>query len=221
MNAQRWFTLWALVVGLPVVGFAVGSLSGVLELRLAGGAAFVLGAGLLLSIVLAATYPARNRAALAALFGPGVKITLLVLFALVLLDAVILVYSVFLIEAALIGRVHIVFLAFVGIGALAGAVAMAKAGLSISKHLSTSVIGRVVGDGDQPELMRFVQAVADRLRTTRPKNIVLGLDPTFYATSAEVRVYPEGKAFQGADALPVHSPHADLEQVRTCRGHRT
>jgi Zn-dependent protease with chaperone function len=198
MTTQRWLILWALVAGLPLVGFAVGTLGGgVPELRSASVAAFVLGAGLLLSIVLSAMYAARNRAALAALFAPGVKITLLVLFALILLDAAILVYSVFLLEAALIGRVHVVFLGFVAIGALAGAIAMVKAGLSVSRRVSMAVVGHVVTAEESGLLTRFVHRLAERMGARKPDSIVLGLEPTFYATSADVTAYPAGRTAKG------------------------
>jgi Zn-dependent protease with chaperone function len=198
MTSQRWLTLWTLVVGIPGFGLAMGALGGAVpELRWASIAAFILGAGLLAAIAAAATYAARNRAALAAIFAPGVKLTLGALFALILLDAAIIVYGVFVLEASLIGRVHIFLLGFIAIGALAGAIAMVKAGLSVSRRVTMAVVGHVVTQDESPLLARFVHRLADRMGARKPDSIVLGLEPKFYATSADVTAYPGGRTVKG------------------------
>jgi Zn-dependent protease with chaperone function len=43
----------------------------------------------------------------------------------------------------------------------------------------------------QPQLWSFVREIASHLGATPPSNIVIGLAPNFYVTSADVTVYPE------------------------------
>jgi Zn-dependent protease with chaperone function len=76
------------------------------------------------------------------------------------------------------------------LGALVGAFSMLEAGLSISRRISQSVLGQAVTRDEEPELWGLVESVAQRLGSLQPKNIVIGLEPNFYATSADVVVRP-------------------------------
>jgi Zn-dependent protease with chaperone function len=67
---------------------------------------------------------------------------------------------------------------------------MLEAGLSISKNLSTSILGKSVSRDQQPTLWNHVEEIARKLGATPPNNIVLGLEPNFYVTASEVKTYP-------------------------------
>ena len=162
----------------------------VLLLQNASVVALLTGLALLLTIFLAARLAASSRVLLVNVFSPGIKVVLLVLFALILVQGAIATYGAYLFESTAIHRVHFVIIGGIGVGALVGAFAMIKAGLAISKRATTHVIGKTVTAEDEPQLWSFVTDAAKRLGATPPKNIVLGLEPNFYVTSAEVIVYP-------------------------------
>lgn len=152
--------------------------------------AIVAGLALLLTIFLGARLASLNRSLLLAVFSPGIKAVLFALFGLILVQGGIATYSAYIVESTAIDRVHFVLIGGIGLGAFVGAVAMLNAGLSISTHTSTSVLGKSVSEEAEPELWKHVNETAARLHATPPKNIVIGLAPNFYVTSADVVVHP-------------------------------
>lgn len=144
------------------------------------------GVALLLFFKLAAFVLGAHRMALAAFFPSvafwGVIATALIVFSQVSLLAATLYFlarGAFPEQAVIIG------------GALAlGAVGL---GLSVAGNLSAffkkgeaSVIGVRVDEGAHPRLALLIREVAKEIKAKPPKNVVLGLDPTFFATSARV-----------------------------------
>lgn len=152
----------------------------------------IVGLTLLLLIYIAARLASSNRTLLLHLFSPGINAVLFTLFGLIIVQGAIATYGAYIFEVTATHRVHYFLIGGIGIGALLGAFAMINAGLSISQRVSISVIGKAVTVEEQPHLWEFVKAIAGKLNASVPKNIVLGLEPNFYATSAEVTVYPEG-----------------------------
>jgi len=159
-------------------------------LQVASVLAIAAGLALLLLIFFGARVASANRTLLASVFGPGVKLVLLALFVLILVQGAIATYGTYVFEATAVQRVHYFIIGAIGIGALIGAFTMLKAGFAISKRASTAVVGKVVTAETEPKLWQFVQALATKLGARPPRNIVLGFDPTFYVTSADVVVYP-------------------------------
>ena len=96
----------------------------------------------------------------------------------------------------------------IGLGALLGAFTMIKAGFSVSRRASTSVLGKVISEEAAPELWKFVKEIAARLGATPPNNIIIGLEPNFYVTSADVVVYP------GANKQPNETLYLSLPLMR-------
>lgn len=162
----------------------------VLLLQYASVGAFIVGFGLLAAIYAAARVAASNRNLLVSLFAPGIKIILLVLFVLIIVQGAIATYGVFIFEVMVVHRIHIFLVGGIGIGALIGSFAMIQAGLSISRRAKSTVIGKVLSREEQPELWEFVADIAGRLGATIPKHIIIGLDPNFYVTSADITVIP-------------------------------
>ena len=154
--------------------------------------ALLMGLGLVAGIAAAARAAANDRDKLLTLFRPGIKIVLYTLFALILAQGFIASYGLMVFEGAFLGRVHITAVALVALGAVVGAFAMLRAGNSISRRASSTVLGEAIFRKDQPLLWKFVDRLAERLGAQPPKNIVVGLEPTFYVTSADVIVKPKG-----------------------------
>jgi Zn-dependent protease with chaperone function len=170
--------------------------------------ALVAGLGLLLAIFLGARIASSNRSLLLTVFSPGIKAVLLALFGLILVQGAIATYGAYIFESTAIHRVHFVLIGGIGLGAFLGAIAMMKAGFSISRRASTSVLGKSVSEEDEPQLWKLVKETAARLGATPPKNIVIGLEPNFYVTSADVVVYP------GASKQPNETLYLSLPLMR-------
>ena len=153
--------------------------------------ALVAGFALLIVIYAAARLASTNRNLLVALFSPGIKLVLLVLFVLIIVQGAIATYGVYIFEATIFRRVHFFVVGAIGLGAVVGAFAMIRAGLSISRRASSLVIGKSLPREEQPKLWEFVTDLAKKLGAQPPRHVVIGLDPNFYVTSADVKVVPE------------------------------
>ena len=160
-------------------------------------AALLTGLALLLIIFLAARICAFSRVLLVNIFSSGIKVVLLTLFFIILLQGAIATYSAYLLESVAIHSVHFILIGGIGLGALAGSFAMISAGLSISKRATTHVIGKTATTEEEPKLWGLINNLAAQLGATPPQNIVLGLEPNFYVTSADVIVYPATKKLPG------------------------
>ncbi|MBI3371463.1 MAG: M48 family metalloprotease [Betaproteobacteria bacterium] len=112
------------------------------------------------------------------------------LFAQIIVQGAISVYSLYILEATTTKSVHIIHIGLLGLVFAAGAFKMISAGLSIPHRAGTRVIGRLMSREEQPRLWEFVTGLAQRLGAQAPWQVVIGLAPNFYVTSADVTVVP-------------------------------
>jgi len=145
-------------------------------------------AGLILLglIMLAGRLARDNRSLLLAFFKPGLYVTTVVLTALILVHAAIAMAAIYYGEAALIRRVHVGIVGTIALGALAGVVAMAQNTFTLVRKARTFVVGSSLTREQAPLLWNEVDATARRLGALQPQNVVVGLDPNFFVTEAEV-----------------------------------
>jgi Zn-dependent protease with chaperone function len=167
-------------------------------------------AGLLLvaTIYFGARYAAVSRERLLRVFSPGIKAVLGVLFLIVLAQGAIATYGAYILETTLIHRVHFVVIGGIGVGAIFGAFSMMKAGLAFSRRALTNVLGQAITQEYEPRLWALVNQTAATLGATPPNTIVMGLEPNFYVTSADVVVYP------GAIKQPNETMYLSLPLMR-------
>ncbi len=104
------------------------------DTRLAAGITAALGAGLILLIFIGKHVAGNDRSRLSRIFGPLVRIVMLVLAVSVIAQAGLLVYSIYTLEAAAIQRVHGGLLAAIGLGALYGSFLLLKNGLGLLRE---------------------------------------------------------------------------------------
>lgn len=182
------------IVGwLVAAGLAIGDEATTIN-QLAIGAIAV--GGIALSVlVLSPRIAGRNRARVVATFGPGIRIVLICLAVSVVLQAILFVYSLFILEASLIGRVHGGLMLVIGIGALLASLSLIGSSLTILKVPPLVVRGEVLPR--ESSFHAHVSRIADSLLARAPDNIVVGLDPTFYVTAAPVRVVGSDADLQG------------------------
>ncbi len=143
--------------------------------------------GLILIVVikLAGLFARTNRRILLLVFKPGLYLTALVLVILVIVHAVIAIGSLWYL-GSWIGRLPIGFMAVIGLGGFVGVFILASNMMRIVKKAQTSVIGLPLDRGQSPQLYNKIENIAHRLGALSPHNIVVGLDPNFFVTEADV-----------------------------------
>ncbi len=155
-------------------------------MRQAALAAGLVGLFLLLVIRLAGALACRSRILLVAFFKPGLYLTAIVLIMLIVVHAAIAMAAIYYGESALIGRIHVGIIATIGLGALLGVVAMGRSTFSLVRKAQTVVIGKPLSRQQAPELWRQIDEAAQQLGSLRPEHLVVGLDPNFFVTEADV-----------------------------------
>ena len=126
-----------------------------------------------------------SRRVLLVVFKPGLYFTAIFLAGLVVIHALIVIGSLWYLST-LAGRIPIGFIVLIGIGALVGVLVLLNSLAHFVKKAQTSVIGLPLIPSRAPELYRNVEAIAKKLGTSAPQNIVVGLDPNFFVTEADV-----------------------------------
>jgi Zn-dependent protease with chaperone function/uncharacterized tellurite resistance protein B-like protein len=105
----------------------------------------------------------------------------------VAVQGAIVTYGAYILEVWLIERVHYFLIGGIGLGAVVATFAVFSAVFKMYKKASHFQIGKVVGEQDDPALWAFVRSIADEIKAVSPDNIIVGIEPTFYVTAAEVR----------------------------------
>jgi Zn-dependent protease with chaperone function len=145
----------------------------------------------LLVIRLAGKYAAGNRSLLASVFTPLLYLTLFLVIGFTLVQAAIAISSIYIFGSVLFGIVHIGIIISIGIGALIGVRAIAASLWAAVRRAQTLVIGKTLSEENAPLLWQQVRGVAQQLGSLSPDNLVVGLDPTFFVTEADVKAMNE------------------------------
>lgn len=185
------------------------------------GAVVTAGAGIawLGLIALAGHWARRNRALLLSVFGPGLRLTIVFLIALVATQAALAMAALYLLESSLVQRVHVGLLAGIGLGALVGIVTLARASLAVVQTATTTVVGRRLTEQTHPGVWQFVRDTARQARVLAPHHVVAGLDANFFVTEAPVQT-PDG-VLRGRTmflSLPL-ARILSVEELRAIVGH--
>jgi len=152
----------------------------------------------LLSFTLFSSMAGQDRVKIARIFPPMIFIALVLLAILVFVQGVILTYGVYLAEAQAIQRVHYYLIAIVGIGALAACGSLVKASINLLKKQKHSVLGQKLNAQEHPELFSMIEDVSNQLGAKNPDNVIVGLEPNFYVTSADINIMGSEQVFSGA-----------------------
>ena len=146
-----------------------------------------LGVGIPTLFWLASALAGKSRSRISVIFPVLVRLSTVLLAAMVLAQGAIFTYAVWLAESHLVGRVHAQLILLIGLGAVVGAAGLIWASVSLTPRLQMQVLGKRVTPESEPRLHSFVQALSVRLHARPPDNIIVGLDPTFFVTSADIR----------------------------------
>jgi Zn-dependent protease with chaperone function len=157
------------------------------------------GVGLLLPLVfwVASLLTGTNRRWLAIVFPALVRISLVALSMIVLAQVAILLYAAYLGTSFTTESVPGVLPAVIGVGGLLVGVALIRHALTMGGRFQAHVAGKLLERQAHAEVHDLVDSVARRLGARRPDNIVVGLDPKFFATSAKVLVLGHPQPLHG------------------------
>ncbi|MFL5777663.1 MAG: M48 family metallopeptidase [Chloroflexota bacterium] len=165
---------------------ACGDLAFAALLRVISFASLIFGVLLLGLIVFTSRRASHDREALVRLFKPSLYLTLTGIIALVIADGLIALGVVYLGLGVFAGRVYPILILAIAAGVLFGVVAVIRAMLLTKRRARTYVVGVNVNAIEEPALHEFVGSIADELHSERPQNIVVGLDPQYFVTEADV-----------------------------------
>lgn len=131
-------------------------------------------------------FAGRRREAMAAVFPPLTRITVLALAVMVAVQAAVAIGAMWYGESFLLGRVHVGIMLALALGALGAGWALLSAVLASGRRPTLAAIGKALTPQTAPALFAHVRALAERLGAKPPRHIVVGLEPNFYVTHADV-----------------------------------
>jgi Zn-dependent protease with chaperone function len=130
-----------------------------------------------------------NRYLLLLLFKPGIYGTLLVSCILVLVNAGILLATLYFLPAIYLERIMPGLLIVIGLGALGGVFAIITSMFRMVRKVEVFEIGTQATEQQQPKLWEYIRKLANQVGTESPHNIIFGLEPNFYVTEANVNCF--------------------------------
>lgn len=145
-----------------------------------------LGIFLILFVTMSGYLSKSNRNLLLLLFKPGLFLMLISTILLVIGNAYLLVASIFYGEDALIGGIHFGLIVVIGLGATYAVSDVVLAMLELGKKATVRVTGKIVSSETQANLIHFISELSQKIGTPTPDRIVLGLEPNFFVTEADV-----------------------------------
>ena len=135
----------------------------------------------------AGTLAVRNRRLLLRVFKPGFYVSAGLLALTTVVNAALLMASIYYGESYLLGVIHPKIIVLIGLGAVSGAFAIIRAALASRTRAESEVFGKALPEAEHPRIWREVRTLAERTGSLVPENIVMGLDPTFFVTEGDVR----------------------------------
>ena len=116
---------------------------------------------------------------------------------LVLIDAMIFMFSLYWTFALTISQIPIGLLAAVGLGAIVAALGLLRSIFALGRRLELTITGKTLALSDSDALIGSISSIANKMGARPPDHIVVGLDPAFFVTSANVVVVGEPKILTG------------------------
>jgi len=189
----------------------------ILQMRMASIISAVIAIFLLLLFTIVSKFSGKNRDRIAKTFPLLIFITLITLSALVLVQGGILTYGVYIAEVYAFEMFHPVVIGLVGLSALIGAITLIFSSLKLMKKQSHSVMGVKLSNSEHPKLFSLIDDIATTLGAIAPNNVVVGLEPNFYVTSANVKILGESKVLKG-ETLYISLPLARILTIDEMKG---
>jgi Zn-dependent protease with chaperone function/uncharacterized tellurite resistance protein B-like protein len=179
------------------------------------------GLALIVAFALASVATGSNRVLLSFVF-PGLSFVGLLLVAFIVMAQIgIIAGTGYFAEAYWLGQVHVtVLLGLAGIGLILGLGIMWRT-VRMFRPAVSGVIGMPLSPIEQPRLALMVQQIAKATNARMPDNIILGLDPNFFATTAPMHT-PTSRRLLTGQTLYLSLPLMrvlSLDEVKAVVGH--
>lgn len=165
--------------------------------KLASAVTGLMGAGILALIFFAKSYAGLNRKRLAAVFGPMVRLVMVLLSIAVILQGGLFVYSVYTLETSLIQRVHGFLLLMIGVGAIYGAYVLLTNCFKLLEVKPSFLRAERLDRATNAGIYNLVGDIAQKLNATAPDNIIVGLEPNFFVTTNPVTLIGTQETLKG------------------------
>ena len=160
---------------------------------ISGGVAILL----LLSFIIFASIAGKSRRIISTIFPPLVFASLFVLSALAIVQGAILTYALYLVMAVAVGIVYYGLILLMVILTVLTCLGLISSSFKMASKQTHSALGLSLKRVDYPQLFSFVSSLANKLGARSPDHIVVGLEPSFYVTSANVKVLGDDKVLTG------------------------
>lgn len=176
--------------------------------RLSAGSA-ALGALLIAGIYGARSFAGADRRRMSLVFGPTVRVVVVLLCLSTLMQAGLFVYCLAIVEVLTLQGVHIGLLVAGAAGAVISCFALLRASLTALKNEPLAVLAIELTPMQQPRLFTLIDSISAKLGAVVPDHVVLGLDPVFFVSTASLRLT------DGSDAvLRGHTLYLSLSLMR-------
>lgn len=154
----------------------------------------------LIAIALAIIVPwlaGGSRKWLALTFSPTVRMVTFAVGVSFCMQAVLAAYGLYTAEVQTVGQFHPQIIGAIAIGGLFAGGLVLKSTFSIFQHRPMFVIGKMLDPAEEPEFFTKLAGLANRLGAAMPENVVVGMEPNFYVTSAPIILAGQEKALHG------------------------
>lgn len=158
----------------------------------------IVSVSILLVFKFSSGYCGVDRDKNASIFPKLIPLTVLIIAAQVLVQGISLAYLSYLIPAEIMGGVYFPYITFgIGIGAAIGFFQVASSLITLFKKPEQIERAKKINRETYPTLWSHIEAIAEKIEAKKPDNIVVGLQPTFYATTANVKLIEKEEALTG------------------------
>ena len=137
-------------------------------------------------IKLFAKFAGADRQKNAQIFPALVTLSLIFIGVIIAMQGAAATFAVYELQVQLAGMYYPIATGGLGLGAIIVALAVVGAAIKIKTKTKIEQRSIVASKGKYPELWSFVENIARATDAPIPSNIVVGLEPNFYATGAEV-----------------------------------
>lgn len=187
-------------------------MSGLEYMMLGSVVAGLFGFGIPLFFLLASIFAGNDRGRLAAIFPVTVHATLIFVTISAALQGAVLTFGLFVAETYYLDRFHIYLIGAVGLGSMGVVYKLFMEALTFGAKYESGIHAVMIGEDAAPGLHTFVKGLAEKLGAVVPGNIIVGLEPTFFVTSAEIKIPDRPRPLEG-ETLYVSLPLSRLMTV--------
>ncbi|TGM58952.1 hypothetical protein EHQ94_10840 [Leptospira meyeri] len=171
---------------------------------------------LILYVQLTSLYSIRNRDFLIKSFKLGTYLCILGISILVLFYGIAIVTLLYFLESYLFGVIHIYILALIGLGALAASINLIKSSFNLIKPAEVYVNAIYTSQETDSIFNNLLNEVAEKVKSLKPKNIFIGIDPMFFVTESFVKIN-DGNVYD-SNSIYLSSPILRFLEIQEFKG---